>query len=100
VGCDFYNAGTAVFQRYYEGLESAAPQARLIDVMAGADPWREVPDAMLAHANSDSAVWMVLGFIYQTETDGNTFAGIRDNGRRTAWCQGYQKFTRKKGSCT
>lgn len=100
VGCDFYNAGSNVWARYYADLEQAAPQAVLVLVNAGAEPYKQPPQPMLDYANSHPKVWMAVSFIFQTETDGNTYKGIRDNGLGPAYCAAYQVITQKTAACT
>jgi hypothetical protein len=96
VGCDDYDSGNAVLDRYYGALESAAPRAQLLIVGGGADPWRLDPHILADRANSNSAVWALVGFIWQS-ADGH--GGIRDNGMAGAWCAAGKRLTLAKVAC-
>lgn len=96
VGCDDYDSGNAVVSRYYGALESAAPQARLLLVGGGADPWRLDPHVLADDANANPAVWALVGFIWQTAGGSR---GIRENGMASAWCAQGVRLTLSKATC-
>lgn len=100
VGCDDYDSGTVVFDRYYPALEAAAPQAALIDIVAGSSPWKTGPEVMLNHGNGHAKAWIVLGFAFRTVVDGQTYSGIRDNGERIRWCEAFKNQRGTKVACT
>lgn len=96
ISCDDYDSGSLVMARYYEALQAANPQARLMVVPGGADPWRMPPDVFVAYANETPAVWAIVPFIWQT-ADGHT--GIRENGMRAAYCAAGRALIQSQATC-
>lgn len=101
IGCDHYDRGCGVLRGYYDELRGLMTQEqRLILVVGGASPWRQDPACFASYADSTPQVKLLLAFIWQTVTDeGNTYAGIRDNGMRKPYCDTGRVIVGRAGPC-
>lgn len=95
-GCDRYDHGCAVFTEAYADFERWADRRqgrKLMAIAGGADPWRQDSTCWEAKVEGDPRYAGLFVFIYQTVTDhGATYTGVRDNGRRKAWCDVGRRF--------
>lgn len=87
-GCDSYGDGCKVLDEYYPALEQLVnrePDRRLVAIAGGSDPWRQDPGCFVQKVRQDGRYVALLGFAYQTVTDGQTYVGIRENGMAPAY---------------
>jgi hypothetical protein len=83
LGIDDYGRGCSIMAATDE-LKRSLPRAdqRLLVVPGGSSPWKQDPACFESYAHGEPRVVACTPFAWQTVVDGETYAGIRENGMR------------------